>query len=61
MQRPSDSIPPEITRLTGISDEMVAGQMIDVGQPGSIIEPADLVIAHTASFGRPFCEAFSPA
>lgn len=60
LQQPSVSIPPEITRLTGISDEMVAGQMIDVDQLGSIIEPADLVIAHNARFDRPFCEAFSP-
>ncbi|BBD41471.1 truncated DNA polymerase III subunit epsilon (plasmid) [Aminobacter sp. Y103A] len=26
----------------------------------SLIEPADLIIAHNAGFDRPFCEAFSP-
>nr|WP_245581966.1 3'-5' exonuclease [Phyllobacterium phragmitis] len=59
LQQPDISIPPEITRLTGITDEMVTGQMIDVDQLGSIVEPADLVIAHNAGFDRPFCEAFS--
>ncbi|PSJ62732.1 3'-5' exonuclease [Pseudaminobacter soli (ex Li et al. 2025)] len=60
LQQPSISIPPEITRLTGITDDMVAGQMIDVDQLRAVVEPADLVIAHNAGFDRPFCEAFSP-
>jgi DNA polymerase-3 subunit epsilon len=60
LQQPSISIPPEITRLTGIADELVAGQLIDLHQLAAIVEPADLVIAHNAGFDRPFCEAFSP-
>jgi DNA polymerase-3 subunit epsilon len=60
LQQPSISIPPEITRLTGITDEMVARQMIDLHQLRALVEPADLVIAHNAGFDRPFCEAFSP-
>ncbi|MBW9114751.1 3'-5' exonuclease [Rhizobium cauense] len=60
LQQPSASIPAEITRLTGITDEMVAAQVIDIGAVRSLIEPADLIIAHNASFDRPFCEAFSP-
>ncbi|THK34035.1 3'-5' exonuclease [Ensifer sp. MPMI2T] len=59
LQQPMKPIPPEITRLTGITDEMVAGQMIDVGELRSLIDPADLIIAHNAAFDRPFCEAFS--
>ncbi|GCA50052.1 DNA polymerase III PolC-type [Sinorhizobium sp. KGO-5] len=59
LQKPTVPIPPEITRLTEITDEMVAGQMIDVGLLGALIDPADLVIAHNARFGRPFCQAFS--
>lgn len=61
VQQPTTSIPPEITRLTGITDEMVAGQMIDMQQVRRMVAPADLVIAHNASFDRPFCEAFSNA
>lgn len=60
LQQPSVPIPSEITRLTGITDEMVAGQMIDARQLRAIVEPADLIIAHNAGFDRPFCEAFSP-
>jgi DNA polymerase-3 subunit epsilon len=60
LQQPSIPIPEEITRLTGISDDMVADQMIDLHQVRAVIEPADLVIAHNAGFDRPFCETFSP-
>ena len=60
LQQPTVPIPAEITRLTGITDDMVAGQVIDVARLQSLIEPADLIIAHNAGFDRPFCEAFSP-
>lgn len=60
LRQPSMPIPAEITRLTGITDEMVAGQMIDLDQLGTLVEPADLIIAHNAGFDRPFCETFSP-
>lgn len=61
LQQPSDSIPSEITRLTGITDEMVAGKLIDIREMRELLDPADLLIAHNAAFDRPFCEAFSPA
>ena len=60
LQQPTVPIPAEITRLTGITDDMVAGQVIDIARLKSLIEPADLIIAHNAGFDRPFCEAFSP-
>lgn len=60
LRQPSVAISAEITRLTGITDEMVAGKVIDNVLLGSLIEPADLIIAHNAGFDRPFCEAFSP-
>ncbi|PZM14354.1 3'-5' exonuclease [Rhizobium tubonense] len=59
LQQPSATIPTEITRLTGITDDMVAGQSIDMAALQALIEPADLLIAHNAGFDRPFCEAFS--
>lgn len=59
LQQPSKSIPPEITKLTGITDELVAGKRIDMQVLESHIGPADLIIAHNARFDRPFCEAFS--
>ncbi len=60
LRQPGVTIPAEITRLTGITDEMVAGQDIDLAAVAALIEPADLIIAHNAGFDRPFCEAFSP-
>ncbi len=59
LHQPTTPIPPEITKLTGITDAMVAGQMIDMQQVRRMVASADLVIAHNASFDRPFCEAFS--
>jgi DNA polymerase-3 subunit epsilon len=61
LRQPSSTIPPEITRLTGITDAMVAGQAIDIAALDALIEPADLIIAHNAGFDRPFCEKLSPA
>ncbi|TWB07793.1 DNA polymerase-3 subunit epsilon [Rhizobium sp. ERR 1071] len=59
LQQPSIPIPAEVTRLTGITDAMVLGQLIDMPAVRALIEPADLIIAHNAGFDRPFCEAFS--
>jgi len=61
LRQPSLPIPPEITRLTGITDEMVAGQEINIDALDALIEPADLIIAHNAGFDRPFCEKLSPS
>lgn len=60
LQQPSIPIPEDVTRLTGITNEMVAGQMIDTYQLRAILEGVDLIVAHNAGFDRPFCEAFSP-
>jgi DNA polymerase III subunit epsilon len=61
LQQPNKSIPAEITKLTGITDKMVSGQMIDMRAVRALVAPADLIIAHNAGFDRPFCEAFSSA
>ncbi|MCI9868663.1 3'-5' exonuclease [Rhizobium skierniewicense] len=60
LRQPTIPIPVDITRLTGITNDMVAGQVIDSARMNALIEPADLVIAHNASYDRPGCEAFSP-
>jgi DNA polymerase III epsilon subunit-like protein len=59
LRQPSMPIPEEIIKLTGITDEMVAGQSIDMDTLRAMIEPADVLIAHNAGFDRPFCEALS--
>ena len=56
LREPSVEITPEITRLTGITPEMVLGQVLDLDAVQRLLEPADLVIAHNARFDRNFCE-----
>lgn len=59
LQQPSGAIPAEITTITGITDEMVAGQVIDRARLEALVADADLIVAHNAGFDRPFCEALS--
>ncbi|MFW2449091.1 3'-5' exonuclease [Qipengyuania profunda] len=60
-QEPSAPIPPEITRLTGITDAMVAGHRIDLDAVRALVDRASLVIAHNAGFDRRFLERLSDA
>ena len=59
-QDPGIPIPAFITRLTGITDEMVAGQAIDLDEVARFLANASLVIAHNARFDRPFVESLYP-
>jgi DNA polymerase-3 subunit epsilon len=56
LEDPGRPIPEEITRLTGITDAMVAGQTIDESRAGALAAEAGLVIAHNAAFDRPFVD-----
>jgi hypothetical protein len=58
---PGFSIPPEITTITGITDEMVAGHRIDDGAVNDLLSRVVLVIAHNADFDRHFLEKRLPA
>ncbi len=60
-QQPQTPISEEITKLTGITNEMVAGQSIDIEEVEKLIDESDLIIAHNASFDRPFAERLTPA
>jgi DNA polymerase III subunit epsilon len=59
LREPSRPIPAEITALTGISDEMVAGKSIDPVKVAAFASGAALVVAHNAAFDRRFVERFS--
>jgi len=59
LRQPSQPIAPEITRLTGIDDAMVAGHSIDPLAVASFAANAHLVVAHNAAFDRRFLERFS--
>ena len=57
---PGAPLSPEITEITGITDEMVAGQRFDDDRIRSLAEAATLVIAHNAAFDRKFVEGRYP-
>jgi DNA polymerase-3 subunit epsilon len=59
LRQPVEAIPPEITAITGITNEMVASQSIDPADVARFAAPASLVIAHNANFDRRFLERLS--
>jgi DNA polymerase III subunit epsilon len=56
LREPSIPIAPEVTALTGITDEMVRGHTIDPAEVYAFVAPAVLVVAHHAAFDRRFAE-----
>jgi DNA polymerase-3 subunit epsilon len=60
LEDPGMPISPEIQAITGISNEMVQGKRLDEARIASLLEGADLIIAHNAAFDRPFVEARLP-
>jgi len=59
LNEPSDPIPSEITAITGLTDELVAGHRLDIPVIEKFAGQADLVLAHNAAFDRPFAERIS--
>lgn len=57
---PGRPIPPEVSRLTGLTDEMVAMKNIDAVVVAEFVGAAALIIAHNAAFDRKFCERLFP-
>jgi len=58
---PGSPLPAEITRITGITDDMVVGKRLPDAAIEAMVERAQLVIAHNAAFDRPFLERRLPA
>ena len=56
LREPRKPIPPDIVRLTGITDRDVAGQTIDAAEVEEFVAGAAIVIAHNAAFDRPVLE-----
>jgi DNA polymerase-3 subunit epsilon len=60
LNEPNDPIPPEITAITQITNEMVAGHRIDPAAVAAFIRDANVIIAHNANFDRRFAERYWP-
>jgi DNA polymerase-3 subunit epsilon len=57
---PAGPISAEVTALTGITDEMVAGHKFDDTAIAAFAEDAVIVIAHNSGFDRKFAERYWP-
>jgi DNA polymerase-3 subunit epsilon len=60
LEDPGLPIPAEITKITGVTDEMVAGRRIDDRAATDLLGRVVLVIAHHADFDRRFLERRLP-
>lgn len=60
LEDPGESLSPEISRLTGLSDEDLSGQRIDDAAVGRLLDEAVMIVAHNARFDRPWWEARFP-
>ncbi|MGQ3073451.1 MAG: 3'-5' exonuclease [Ferrovibrionaceae bacterium] len=58
LRQPNKPIPEVVAALTGITNEMVAGQIIDPAEVASFAASAALIVAHNAGFDRKFAERF---
>jgi DNA polymerase-3 subunit epsilon len=56
---PGIPIPAEVTALTGITDDMVRAQVLDLKAVDAFASDASLIIAHNANFDRKFAERIS--
>lgn len=60
LEDPGVPISADITEITGITNEMVAGKRIDDARVADLVSGASIVIAHNAGFDRPFLEQRFP-
>lgn len=60
LEAPGMPIPPESTKVHGITDEMVSGKKIDDDAVEKLMSDVSLVIAHNAKFDRGFVESRLP-
>lgn len=54
LEDPGMPVPLDISRLTGITDYDVEGERIDEDEVLELLYEADIIIAHNASFDKPF-------
>jgi DNA polymerase-3 subunit epsilon len=60
LQDPGKPIPPEITKVTKITDADVHGKAIDWNHVNSILSQSHLIICHNSQFDRNFLELQTP-
>lgn len=58
LNQPTKPISAEITEITGITDEMVAGKSLQLQEIKSLLRHADGIVAHNADFDRAFFDRY---
>jgi DNA polymerase III subunit epsilon len=61
LEDPCEPLSPEITRLTGLTDEMVKDRGFSELRVNGLLDGCELVVAHHAAFDRPFLEKRFPS
>ena len=61
LQQPITPITEEITKITGITNEEVAGKSVNWQQIEHALNDVDLIVCHNASFDRNFMELQTPS
>lgn len=60
LRDPGRPLPQFVKELTGLTDDQVRGRSIDSAEVASFLDGVSLVVAHNASFDRPFFEKTFP-
>jgi len=61
LQDPGEPLSEEVKKVTGLTDAMLSGQAIDWKAAEQFLGEAHVILAHNASFDRPFLDRASPA
>lgn len=56
LEDPGFPIPPAVTAIHHITDDMVQGKRIDDARVAQLLQDVQVVVAHNAAFDRPFVE-----
>lgn len=60
LEDPGRPLAPDVAKLTGLTDDMLRGQLIDDTRAAALLADATVVIAHNAAFDRPHVERRLP-
>ena len=60
LRDPGIPIPAESSQIHGITEDQVKGKIVDEARVKSLVDEADLIIAHNSAFDRPMLERVWP-
>jgi DNA polymerase III subunit epsilon len=61
LQDPGEPLSAEVKKVTGLTDEMLSGKAIDWKAAEQFFREAHVILAHNASFDRPFLDRALPS